>query len=262
MTRPASLLALLDELSPDLPATGLGWGDVLARADSLAATAANASRAPRRPGIARKRLLLAAGLLAVILIPLGALATVNGWWFERPLNKPVVVSQGSWGGHPWKLIAYVSAGGICWSITFEDSERGAAAQTVGTCGAIVGVRVPHVGLDLGTVDWGAGSSADPSYPNWIAGPVVPTARVVLIRLRNGTELRAPASGAVKWSNVGWYRPVRFFAAPLPATVPWLEVALSVKSITGLDGRGTVVACDVDALTNPSGEGTPLTACRR
>jgi hypothetical protein len=38
MTKFTSMSAVLDELSPDVPATGLGWDDVLARADALAAS--------------------------------------------------------------------------------------------------------------------------------------------------------------------------------------------------------------------------------
>ncbi len=272
MSRLASLSALLDELSPDVPASGPGWEDVLTRADVLAAAPTNGSPpAPtrlgsldRRPWTGTKRLLVAAAVLAAILIPLGALATVNGWWSgtPRPLNKPVVVTRGSWDGHPWNLVAYVSAAGVCWSITFEDSPRGGTALG-GGCGSIVGIRPPRAGLEIPTVDWRAGASSDRSYPKWIAGPIVETARLVVIHFRNGTELRVPASDAAMWKKVGWYRPVRFFAAQLPAGINFIDVFLSVDSIAGLDAHGNVVACYASAYpVAPSGGGPPLTACTR
>lgn len=271
MSRLTSLSALLDELSPDVPAAGPGWEDVLTRADVLAAAATNGSPpAPtrmgslaRRPWTGTKRLLVAAAVLAAILIPLGALATVNGWWSgtPRPLNKPVVVTRGSWEGHPWNLAAYVSAARICWSINFEDSPRGGTALG-GGCGSIVGIRPPGAGLAIPTVDWRAGATSIRSYPKWIAGPVVETARLVVIHFRNGTELRVPATGAVQWKNVGWYRPVRFFAAQLPAEINFIHVPESLDSITGLDAQGNIVACYVFAYVSPSGGGPPLAACTR
>jgi hypothetical protein len=88
------------------------------------------------------------------------------------------------------------------------------------------------------------------------------ARAVVIRFRNGKVLRVPATGAVKWEKVGWYRPVRFFAAQLPAGINFINVVGAVDSITGLDAKGSVVACYVFGYESPSGGGPPPAACNR
>jgi hypothetical protein len=262
MNRFASLSAVLDELSPELPAAGPGWDDVLGRTGPVVGS-------KRR---ARRRLALAACALVVVIVPLVALAAVNDWWFFQfrdvpaPLSKPLVVTSGSWEGHPWRLVAYNSAAGTCWSITFsEATSGGAAAYTLGpgatgnaanalSCGGIVGLRPPgKVTVDLPTVSYMLGYSEERNFPTWIAGPVVSAAQEVVVRFHDGTVVRTPTTKEVDLGKVGWYGPLRFFAAPLPSqflipitTAPYkLDMPVS---LTGLDDHGKVVACFMPSLT--------------
>jgi hypothetical protein len=281
--------AVLNELSPDVPATGPGWDDVLARAETLAAaTSPNGPvRGPldlrrRDRWTVRRRLVLAGAVIGAVLIPFVAFAAVNGWWFfdfrdtPRPLSKPTVVTTGSWQGHPWELVAYTSAAGTCWSITFTDTPPPGGAGEAGTpgpgavsgadnalsCGGVVGLRPPQPrAIDLPTVMYMTGSSFNTDYPSWIAGPVVVSAKTVVIRWRSGLVVQAPTSKAVELGKVGWYGPVRFFAAPLPKGFrPGFQPSAIVQSLTGLDGHGNVVACLVPVSAH--GSFSPLSDCRR
>jgi hypothetical protein len=275
-----SMSALLDELSPELPASGATWDDVLARAQLLAGSTSTSGSAPRRSPrrVARKRLVLATALVTAIVIPLVAWAAVNDWWFfqfrdtPRPLSAPAVVASGSWSGHRWEMAAYNSGVGTCWSITFPDSNEIGGAWMYGVsgagvtsnadnalgCGGIIGIRPPNPGaLQLPTVMYMLGGSVDASYPSWIAGPVVASARTVVIRFPDGEVVSAPTTPPVKLGHVGWYGPVRFFAAQVPPNVKRFG---RPQSVTGVDARGNVVACFVPALAT-SGFFTPLPECK-
>lgn len=276
MNRFTSMSALLEELSPDVPASGRGWDDVLARVE-LGGTASKPGRAH-----VRRRGVLIGALAAAVLIPLVALAAANDWWFfryrdvPRPLdNKPVVVETGSWNGHRWEMVAYTSADGTCWAITFPDAKEiggsgafpvshgitGSGASAL-SCGGIVGLRPPNPGaIDLPTVMYMIAGNTAPGtdYPNWLAGPVVESAVSVVVRFRNGGVVKVPTSHIVTLGHVGWYGPVRFFAAPYPRDVVPFQWP---RSITGFDKHGNVVACAVPTGRSRAAYLSPLSECRR
>jgi hypothetical protein len=299
MNRFTSMSALLDQLSPDLPARGPGWDDVLARSDLLAtagtsngtaATARYRSNESRPSGrlargvrLTRRRVVLAVAALAAVSIPLLALAAANDWWFfqfpwtPRPVGKPLVVMHGSWNGQAWRLVAYNSRGqGTCWSITFANPHRGgagvaspgvgvAAADGALGCGGIIGLRPPNKNASgFPTIMWMTGYSFNTGYPAWMAGPVVAKAKTVVIRYRNGKLVRVPTSDRVQLGKVGWYGPLRFFAAQIPEGIHPGEIQGIPQSVTGLDARGKVVACLVPATATQGSYGTvsPLADCKR
>jgi hypothetical protein len=256
MKRLTSLSALLDELSPDLPATDPSWDDVLLRAQLLASAAEHSAGLRRR--WTRRRLLMVAAAALAIVVPIAALAAARGWWFfdfpdtPPPLTAPVVVTSGSWSGHGWKLVAYNSeTAGTCWSITFDDQgQSGGSAVTRGPgavgdagnalgCGSVVGVQPPdRTKIDIPTLTYMTRTSAG-GFPRWIAGPVVDTATNVVVRYRNGVSLRIPTTPSVVLGRAGWFGPVRFFAAPLPLNVSADDLPVW---LAGLDNDGKVVAC--------------------
>jgi len=259
--RRTSLSGLLDELSPDLPAAGPGWGDVLARAELFGASRLHRARPSRARRLLERRVVLAVTLVVTAVIPLLALAAANDWWFfrfretPRPFGKPLVVTRGSWDGYSWSLVAYDSkTQGTCWSITFDESPPGGAGGASGPapggavsgadnalgCGGIVGLRPPHPRqIDLPTVMYMTASSFNTDYPSWIAGPVVDSASTIVVRYRTGAVLRTPTTRPVELSNVGWFGRLRFFASPLPAGITPSDLP---DSITGFDSNGKVVAC--------------------
>ena len=275
--RRTSLSALLDELSPDLPAAGPGWGDVLVRAELLGAPPVHRARLPRLRRALKRRVVLAVAVVTTALIPLLALAAANDWWFfkfrdtPKPFGKPVVVARGSWSGHAWSLVAYDSkTNGTCWSITFDESPPGGAGGAMAPapgavsgadnalgCGGIVGLRPPRPrAIDLPTVMYMTAASFNTDYPHWIAGPVVDSARTVVVRYRDGAVVRAPTTRRVQLAKVGWFGPIRFFAAPLPQGV---KVDDLPASVTGLSADGSVVACLVPRTA--SHFFSPLSDCR-
>jgi hypothetical protein len=101
-----------------------------------------------------------------------------------------------------------------------------------------------------------GFTFNSDYPSWIAGPVVDSAKTVMIRFRNATALRVPTSKQVQLGKVGWYGAIRFFAAPLPQKI---VNPLDIASVTGFDAHGNVVACSV--LAKQAAGFTPLSACK-
>jgi hypothetical protein len=259
-----SMSALLDELSPDLPAQGSGWGNVLARAGV-------GPRLKRRR--LRGRIVVALALVAAAAVPL-ALAAVNDWWFfdfrdaPRSLsNEPVVVTKGTWSGHAWELAAYASAEGTCWALTFPGSSEIGGAGAMGGratshadnalgCGGIVGLRPPNPrALHGPTVMYMLGGSDVAGYPSWISGPVVASATSVVVRFRDGAVVRVPTSAPFQLGHVGWYGPVRFFAAQYPDGVTPYQ---SPQTVTGLDSSGNVVACASETSTYRFF--SPLTDC--
>ena len=235
----------LEQLEPPIAWTG-DWSDVLTRAGVQ-------RRNPRG-----RRALVAALALATVLTPLVAIAAVNDWWFlggdlPKPIDKPVVVTEGSWNGRQWKLVAYNSqTDGTCWSITFVngDKDRGGSAVTPGpgaidnggsalSCGAIVGVHLPHIHEDLPTVEYLITSNGDGSVRG-IAGPVVSSAATVQVRFENGVVFRLPTvAPPSSLGSLRWFGPVRFFVGQLPARV---QVSDPLHSITGFAANGKIVAC--------------------
>jgi hypothetical protein len=214
--------------------------------------------------VAQLALLGVVALAAAVVIPLVALATVNDWWFfnfkgvPRPVSNVVVVTRGSWSGHPWKLVAYnTQTDGTCWSITFDESTGGATAVMRGapggavgraanalSCGSLVGIKPPHGPMDLPTITYATAANEERRFPSWIAGPVVRSAATVVIRWPGGPVVRTPTVGTSRsLGKIGWFRPVRFYAAALPQGV---SIGDQPLSLAGLDARGRVVACYVPA----------------
>ena len=237
----------LDALVPAMPWSP-DWSDVLARA------------CPPARRNKQRRLVLALALVAAVAVPLVAYGSKSDWWFlgsgsPPATNAPVVVEEGTWSGHPWKLVAYPSStDGLCVSLTPSGAEpagEGAAME----CAAIAGVprtSATKPSPDL-TVTYliSAGSRAFPAY---VVGPVVDGASEVEIRFAGGRRMRLPTfSGSQSLGRV------RFYAGPLPAGVVPAPGRAPVDRVTGLDENGEVVACLVPKTAE--GGGSPLADCR-
>jgi hypothetical protein len=256
----------LERLSPEsLPTSAWqpDWRDVLARAGAEALVRGSAGRRRLR----WRHVMLIAATVTAVVVPLVALAE-NDWWFlklkgiPRPVSTPVVVAEGSWSGHPWQLVAYQSyTEGTCWTLTFNDVPRSGWGGV--RCGSTVGVG-PLNGAFAGTIPtiaYAMGGSFDGSFPSWIAGPVVRSAATVVIRWRNGAVVQTSTVSAKSLGEIGWFRPVNFYAVPLPDNVVqpsgWADLP---QSLTGLDARGRVVACLV-VFADHHGW-SPLSECER
>jgi hypothetical protein len=223
----------LDLLAPAVD-WAADWDDVLQRAGE---------RRPRRRAFIGRRLVLALAMLAAVLIPLAAFGAAGDWWFfGGPVSPPVpqgslvVVKEGKWEGHPWKLVAYQSDAGLCWSFTpSEIPVEGTEAGFV--CGTFAGVA-PKLSSDV-TIS--SISSSGQKFPAYIAGVVVGSAREVEIQFATGETLRLPTFSSAE--PVG---PVRFFASQVQGgSVP--------LNMVGRDANGKVVACNVNGPA-------PLSAC--
>jgi hypothetical protein len=235
----------LDVLAPALPWEP-DWPDILERAQLRPGQ--------RRPGFAvpRGRLVLLLVLIAVIAAPLLAYGAANDWWFlgsgsPEPVSAPVIVKEGSWDGHAWQLIAYLSTtDGLCLAITPRGSALDGQAGAM-ACGPLVGVprtaktkRSPDM-----TITYLVGSATE-ELPAYIIRPVVAEARRVEVRFTDGHTLRLPTFAGP--SSLGQ---VRFYASPLRAGAPLPGLTKSrsrppVDKLAGLDNRGSVVACLVPA----------------
>ena len=264
----------LERLAPEsLPALAWqpDWGDVLERAGAGARQGV-AGRRRLRP---TRRVAIVLAVIAAVVVPLVAFAAANHWWFfdfgntPSPVSKPVVVTEGSWSGHSWKLVAYnTRTDGTCWSISFDEQTGYAKAVTHGpgiaghaasvlSCGSIVGIKPPHGGIDIPTIGWATGANEEGTFPSWIAGPVVDSAATVVIQWQRAV-LHVPTVGSSRsLGKIGWFRPIRFFAAPLPQGV---EIGDQPLSLTGFDARGRVVACSVPTPTTDINGWSPLSAC--
>jgi hypothetical protein len=229
----------LDRLAPALDWTA-DWDDVLRRADGLG------RRAWRVRGLvfSGRRLALAAAVLAAALIPFAALGAANDWWFfdsPFPVPKPldqVFVKNGEWDGHPWKLIAYRSDAGLCWSFTPILPNRREGSEAGAGCGPFAGV--PGTRATKPDMTIGAISTSGGEFPAYIAGVVVESAREVEIQFGNGEKLQLPTFAAPE--SVG---PIRYFASQRPGgddpTHPGSGQSVPQRMI-GRDGDGNVVAC--------------------
>lgn len=243
----------LNRLAPVLPWQP-DWADVLGRAGV---------RERRRPLRLRgkRRLILILAVLAAVLIPLIALGAENEWWFLKygggptPTSPPVVVKEGNWDGHPWELVAYPTADGLCYSVM----PTGSKTEGAGSCAPFAGVARTNetkATQDM-TITYMSGSGY--GLPVWIAGPVINSASQVEIRFGNGTDLRLPTFAAP--ASLGR---VRFYVAPLPTDVTEASPGPGrlrefLKSVAGLDNDGNIIAClapaaAVDGIS-------PLSACK-
>lgn len=242
------LTEALDRLAP---ADGweADWTDVLRRAGEPGPLPA-ARRPVRRRRRGRRRTVVLALVILAIAVPLTALSALNNWWrsagLPRPVQKPLVVTHGSWSGHAWTLIAYPSYPdstdyGLCYGVTFSSSPDVASVPPGGTissrtmartgvgndiaCGSIVGIqkRFQTPGLTP-TVAFSEPiySSARTEGPAWIAGVVIPRATHVVIRW-SAKKAAPPAilasprevvRVATFPAGIAGYH-VRLFAAPVP-----------------------------------------------
>ena len=259
--------AAVDELVPGFADEQGDWEAVVR--DAAARRAAEAGEA-RRPGVAsgdtrrragRRRLVLAAILVAAIAVPLAAVGASENWWFFRfggaptPVTDVTVVKAGTWSGHDWQLLAYVSyTDGICFGITPAGSEADGQAAGM-SCAGIEGVprtakSKPHARHGITYM-----SSSSERFPTYIVGPVIDTATEVAIHLADGTVVRTPTFGAPDELGA-----IRFYATEMPDGPQATEFRprTQVRKLVGLDPDGEVVAC----LTTPTSEEVvALDACR-
>jgi hypothetical protein len=229
-----------------------------------------------------KRLVLSvAGITALVAVvaSFAAPASISRWWFLRPgsglppaVQQPVVVTHGSWSGHPWSLVAYPSDakkplyGGsfygpsLCWGITFAGTPpRQRHAYMIGgapvdmrgddgmRCGSTVGIQTrqrhlpskPPVDTELLINQTANG------YPSWLAGTVPASATHAVIlwpalkavpgRPARHREIVRARSFLVPVSG---YR-VRVFAVSLPQALS--RTAPLPASITATNRHGDIVA---------------------
>jgi len=196
------------------------------------------------PLVTRRRLVLAFVISAAVLMPLAAFGAANDWWFLRfggapvPMTAPQVVKEGEWNGHPWQLIAYPSATGLCISITPRDSGGAGGALS---CGPFVGVartQQSKAPPDM-TISVLAGDATE-QLPAYLVGAVIEAASEVEIRFVDGDVLRVPT-----YAGPEPLQHVRFYAAQLPANfrmTPENVARVFPRWLAGLDAGGNVVAC--------------------
>jgi hypothetical protein len=277
----------LDALAPAQPFDPDDWHQVLSRAGI---------RDRQRRMLMRPRMLLLAAVVVIgILIPLGTLGASNDWWFIRlpiigetatvstttapttssdgttlpsqpvplaPTVGPVTVKSGVWDGYGWELDAFVGAGGdLCFGISPSATAHGNGAGAALSCAHIYGVPLrsgaAQAPLPLDITYLMGGRS--PNLPPYIAGPVVGTARSVVVYFSDGEILRTKTFDVP--SNLG---SIRFYASPIPDAIatrylkppPSLEPAFT--KIVGLDSTGNIVACLRTPMTQG---GVAPSACR-
>jgi hypothetical protein len=213
------------------------WDDVLARADV-------STHAAKSPGWrSRKRVLVAAIVVVVLLVPIGAFAAANAtdWWFgvqgvPSPArdHAPVVVKTGSWDGHPWTLVGYrTDDDDLCYAIGPSQSATTGEGAAL-SCGPLrepapgEAVRsVRSIGISIG------GGAA--GLPRYAVGPVVATAETVAISLKNGDVLRVPTFEAP--ASLG---DLRFYATQLPNEGDTSD--LPILRVVAVAADGQEVAC--------------------
>lgn len=229
------------------------------------------ARSHRHDVVRRHALLFALGLVAVgALIPAGALAVANDWWFFRfggtpsPLTSVVVVETGKWQGKAWELTAYRSSTeGICFALSPTTTAQSQGQGGAMACDLIEGVPrtpdskryTPHA------ITFLAGFKG--TLPDNVVGPVTAMAAEVAIYLTDGTIVRTPTLEAP--SSLG--SSIRFYATALPEPLtPPASLGMAgssgqgawLKKVVGLDDKDQVVAC----LTVPvPRDDVPLSACQ-
>jgi hypothetical protein len=195
--------------------------------------------------LTRRSLVVVFAVLAAVLVPVVALGAAGDWWFLKvgripePMTAPQVVTEGEWDGHPWQLIGYRSARGLCISLTPKASLDTGLGGALG-CGPFVGVTLLSVSYALPNmpITFLAGSASE-QLPAHIAGAVIEEASVVEIRFADDDVLRAPT-----FAGRAPLQHVRFFAAQLPTEIEVSSGTLSwvPSSVAGLDASGNLVAC--------------------
>ena len=219
-------------------------------------------------------------------VALAAPASGSQWWFLQrgsglppAVQKPVVVTQGSWSGHRWSLVAYPSTekkplyGGafygpsLCWGVTFAGTPRQDRGYMIGgapidmkgddgmRCGSTVGIqtRQKHLPTNPPLDFTGLINETADGYPGWVAGTIPASATHVAILWS-----ALPAEPQTHWlarprvvvrtqailAPVAGYR-VRVFAIPLPHAISrhtrTAAVPPSFSSITATNQQGRVVA---------------------
>jgi hypothetical protein len=276
----------LDALAPVQPFDPDDWHEVLSSAGI---------RDRQRLALTRPRALLVAAAVGLgILLPLGTLGAADDWWFIRlpiigetatvstttastpsgttvspsspvplgPVVVPAAVKSGVWDGQSWELDAFVGAGGdLCFGIAPSATAHGNGAGAALNCARIYGVPLPPgaaqtpMPLDITYLM----SGRSPDLPPYVAGPVVGSARTVVVYFSDGEILRAETFGAP--SNFG---SIRFYAAQIPDAVatrylkPPPGPVSAFTKIVALDENNNIVAC----LRTPVMEGgLQPSACR-
>ena len=130
-----------------------------------------------------------------------------------------MVASGTFGPVSWRLSATDSADGhFCLTMTLPQRHGGSE------CGSIFG---PTAGQAHGITYL---SHTGGPAPDYIAGPVVATAKTVIIALSNGKALRTRTIAPPK----GMTTKIAFYVAELPCPV-------HATSVRGIDGAGRNVA---------------------
>jgi hypothetical protein len=194
-----------DEWSPD-------WHDVLVRADPSAA---------RKPRVSRRVMLALAAVVAAIVVPLGAIAATQGWWFSSAPAPPVIKQRFvAFNAHMRLLNEDAAKRGFRQKAPLAIASRAhgvlalkipsglvylwAAPATGGGVCELLQVPSPRaatrVGLTSVTCDNGAPPSRKLVVSTW-GGEVLPDgnlvlgrafgANSVLVHLSNGTSLHLP-----------------------------------------------------------------------
>jgi hypothetical protein len=132
-----------------------------------------------------------------------------------------LVAVGTFGTSAWKLYATDSADGhVCLTMTFPRHLGDRSAE----CGSILG---PQAGKARG-ITYLAHTGAP--APDYVVGPVIASAKSVVIALSNKTTIRAKAVVPPK----GMTPKIAFYVAKLPCPAPLI-------SVRGFDAGGRVVA---------------------
>lgn len=261
------LNATLDELVPEFADEQGDWPAVVrdvrvqqaGERESHRSAALGSSWVRRRAR--RHRIVVLAIVVAAIAVPLAALAASEKWWFFRfggaptPITEVEVVKTGTWSGHDWQLLAYLSStDGICFGITPSGSADDGEGAGMG-CAAIEGVPrtaeskpyTPHA------ITFMSGSSE--RFPTYAVGPVIDTATEVAVHLADGTVVRTSTFDAPDKLGA-----IRFYATLLPDPPRTTEQPprTQIRKLVGFDRNGEIVACLTDPMPE---EGVTLEACR-
>jgi hypothetical protein len=220
------------------------WADVLDR------TYVRERRRPLRLR-GKGRLVVAIAVIAAVLIPVIAMGAENDWWFMRAggesFNSPVVVTEGSWDGHPWQFVAVRSKSeGLCESLAWTEVS-GSTPESLG-CGPFIGFPAPRLaGAQDRTIRAGGGWSR--GFPAYVLGEVIDSATHVEIRFQDGHDpVRLPTLAAP-----APFEHVRFYVAPMP-----MKLQGEIWETAGLDDSGNVVACISNDETHAGV--SPISAC--